>query len=244
LNPNAPRIEFFTSDVLWIEPGGSLTLHWSIRGVNNAFIYRLNRDGTRARVWNVGPDGQQRVDTRSSDRGQLDFLLTAGEGDLYVQQSLTIPIRCPVQWFFSPAPDQCPDAEAEPTTITEQIFERGLMVYIASRNTIYVLFNDGREPGWLAFTNRYDPAVHPEIEEDFRPPAGFYQPRAELGLIWRGNDTVRNRLGLGVTEANVFDGLLQVSTEGGAETLYLNSTSGQILQIIPGGDVWQIIALP
>lgn len=241
LNPNAPRIEFFTSDVLATAPGGTVTLYWSVRNVVNAVIYRLNRQGERTQAYNVPADGNLAISTRSTDRGQLDFILTAGEGANTVEQLLTIPLQCPIAWFFSPSPEDCPDAEPENTPLVEQPFERGRMVFAVNRNLIYVLFNDGRSPAWLTFENRYDPAVHPERDEN--APPEFIQPLRELGLVWRGNDTVRSRLGLGTAEATRFDGFIQVLTlVSGAEELYISSADGTVLQLLLDGELWQLIA--
>ncbi|MBZ0290920.1 MAG: hypothetical protein K8I30_25060, partial [Anaerolineae bacterium] len=64
VNPNAPRIEFFTSDTLAVAPGGSVTLFWSTRGANGAVIYRLDQNNVRNQLWNVAPDGNLTVPTR------------------------------------------------------------------------------------------------------------------------------------------------------------------------------------
>lgn len=242
LNPNAPRIDFFSSDVLAVEPGGSVTLFWSVRGVDSAAIYRLNREGQRAQVWNVAPDSQLEVRIGSRERGTVDFLLTAGEGNLYTEMLMTLPIACPISWFFSPPPEDCPDEEAQQSNINEQPFERGRMIFIEELNRIYVLFNDGREPAWLSFENRYDPAVHPESDPNYPEGTGFYQPLRELGLVWRGNDTVRNRMGLGLQEAVSFLGFVQSVNRGGnTPHLYLSSTNNTVIEVIPGGDLWQIL---
>ncbi len=240
LNPNAPRIEFFTSDVLAIAPGGTVTLYWSVRNVTTAVIYRLNRQGERTQAYNVPADGNLAINTRSSDRGQLDFVLTAGDGANIAEQLLTIPLQCPIAWFFSPSPEDCADAEPENTPLVEQPFERGRMIFAENRNLIYVLFNDGRSPAWLTFENRYDPAIHPERDEN--APPEFIQPLRELGLVWRGNDAVRTRLGLGAAEATRFDGFIQVLTlVSGAEELYLSSADGSVLQLLLDGELWQLI---
>lgn len=240
-NPTAPRIEFFTSDVLSIQPGGTVTLFWSARNVDNARIYRLNQDNERTQVFDVAPDGSLDITTSSNDRGELDFVLGVGEDDLYTEQILTIPLRCPVSWYFSPAPEECPDAEAVEVNITAQAFQRGLMLFIEEQDTIYVLFNDGQTPAWRTFDNRYDPEIHQE--RDPNAPPEFIQPLRELGLIWRTNDTVRTRLGLGQSEAVSYLGQVQASSEGTRQTtLYISSPDANILQLIPGGDLWQIIA--
>lgn len=239
-NPNAPRVEFFTSDPLAVEPGSPVVLFWSVRGTDNVVIYRLNEAGERTLAINAPPDGSREVSTRRSERGTLDFILIAGQGDNQTEQFLSIPLRCPVTWFFSPAPDVCAADIAEESLIAEQRFERGRMLYIESRNTIYVLFNDGQQPAWLGVENRYDPTIHPERDPNFPPQ--FIQPIAELGFVWRGSDSIRNRLGIGAAEETRFEGFVQVSrTAGGAETLYISSGDGQVIRIQPDGAVWELI---
>lgn len=242
LNPNAPRIEFFTSDVVAVAPGSALTLYWSARGADNAVIYRLDREGERTQVWNVSPDGNLPIQTRGTDRGQLTFVIGVGEDETYSEQTLIIPIACPIEWFFALAPEDCPDEPPVETQMVGQTFERGRMVYVQKSNTVYALFNDGREPGWLAFQNNYNPEIHPESEANFIPPPGLFQPLRELGFLWRASEVVRNRLGLGIEEATSYQGFTQTATTpGGQENLYLTSGDGAVLQLIPGGDIWQLI---
>jgi hypothetical protein len=239
LNPNAPRIEFFTSDQLVVNPGSNITLYWSVLNVDRAVIYRLNADGERTQAYNVFADGDQVVQTRASDRGQIDFVLTANDGE--VEALHTVLLRCPVEWFFVPAPDDCASGEPEETTIHDQQMERGRMIYVESRDVVYVLFNDGQEPGWLSFENRYDPEVHPERDEN--APPEFIQPLRELGLIWRTDATVRTRLGLGIAEGVTFEGTIQTAPVGTSrEILYISASDGTVLQLLPGNEQWQIIA--
>ncbi|MCB9450702.1 MAG: hypothetical protein H6672_04645 [Anaerolineaceae bacterium] len=247
VNPNAPVVEFFTSDVLYAAPGDAITLRWSARRATSATIYRLDKDGTRNQVWNVPPDGSLQVQTRRSERGEVDFVLNVANGVLTTEQTLTIPLTCPDTWFFQPSPLDCPAAPAQPTLLIEEPFERGRMVYIQSTNRVYVLFNDGSSPAWISFENRYDPAIHPELEESFVPPPPFVQPIRILGFVWRGNDVVRNRLGLGLDAQFEYEGFTQSAgnTGGdGATSLYMNSVDGTVLQLLPGGTAWQIITPP
>lgn len=241
LNPNAPRIEFFTSDPLVINPGAGVTLFWSALNVDGAVIYRLDNAGERSQVYNVFPDGSLEVTTRSSDRGRVDFVLTVGAGANAVEARHSVLLRCPVEWFFLPAPDECASDDPEPSRIVDQPMERGRMLYIESRDAVYVLFNDGQEPAWLTFGNRYDPAIHPERDEN--APPQWIQPLRELGFVWRTEGDVRARLGLGISDATTFEGFVQAAPAGrNAETLYISGADGVVLQLIPGGEVWQIIA--
>ena len=244
LNPNAPRIEFFTSDLAQVAPGSTVTFYWSTRGARDAVIYQLV-DGVRNRLWNVGPDGSLPVQTKRNDRGAVNFVLSVGEGSDYTEQNLSVPLACPDTWFFSPPPEACPTHPAQDTQVIEEPFERGRMLYVEQTNLVYSLFNDGFTPAWLVLENKYDPAVHPESDPNFEPPPGFYQPLRKLGFVWRGNDTVRNRLGLATNAESTFSGFIQSSaTPDGAQTLYISSADGSVLQLLPQGQAWQIITPP
>lgn len=240
-DPNAPRIDFFTSDVLAVAPGEDLTLFWSTRNVDAAVIYRLERDGTRSQVYNVVPDGNLTITTSASQRGTLRYALAIGEGADYTEDVLVIPLECPDEWFFIPAPPDCADDEAVSTQIIDMSMERGRMLYIEELDRVYALFNDGLadRPAWLSFVNQYNPEIHAARDEN--APPEWIQPLNELGYVWRTNDDVRNRLGLGLSDAFVFEGLIQTSSVSGQEILYISGANGVILQIDPGGDVWQII---
>jgi hypothetical protein len=241
---NAPRIEFFTSSPASIPPGGTVTLFWSTRGVTSAAIYRLER-GIRNQVWNVGPDGSLPVTTRANQRGAVEFVLTVGDGAQEVQQTLTIPLLCPDTWFFQPAPADCPASAARETALIEEPFQLGRMIYVQQSNLVYALFNDGFDPAWVVFENRYDPAIHPESDPNFPNPPGLYQPLRILGFLWRGNDAVRNRLGLGTQPEISFNGFVQGTTSAaGATTLYISSADGTVLELLPEGALWQIITPP
>ena len=241
---NAPRIEFFTSDVQAVAPGTEVTLFWSTRGTDTATIYRLDPSGSRNQLWNVPPDGSLTVGTSLGERGEIDFLITVGEGIERAEQQLTLPLSCPVAWFFVPPPVDCPDSEAVETQLIEQPFVRGRMIYVEDLNRVHVLYNDGFDPTWVAFQNRYNPGVDPEILENFPVPAGRVQPRAILGYVWRGSDAARSRLGLGLQEEFVFDGFVQTARRGDETALYISSSDGTVLQLEPEGASWQIITLP
>lgn len=244
-NPNAPRIEFFTSDSVAVAPGEEVTLFWSIRGADTAVIYQLSRTGERERLWNVDTAGNLTITTRNRDRGQVQFTLSASNSTLTSEQTLSIPLACPVQWFFGPPPEECPDENAQESLIIEQQFQSGRMVYIGNTNTVYVLFNDGDTPKWLQFENLYDPNIHPESQENFVPPPNLYQPIGILGFVWRGNDTVRNRLQLATNVQISFDGFFQTAlTFNNTPSLYISSTDATVLQLLGNGSDWQIITAP
>lgn len=239
LNPNAPRLEFFTSDPLSVAPGSNVTLFWSARNIDGAVIYRIEGN-ERTQVYNVPPDGNLVVNTRRSDRGTLEYLIVIGEGASTDSLRLTIPLQCPVTWFFSPPPDACPQNAPLDTQLIDQNFERGRMLYVRETNIIYVLFNDGQTPAWRSFESQYNPEIH--ADRDPNAPPNFIQPLRELGYLWRTDETVRNRLGLGTAEAVTFEGLVQTAeTTGNRPNIYLSSATRNIIHLLPGGDVWELI---
>jgi hypothetical protein len=247
LNPNAPRIEFFTSDTTAAAPGTTVTLYWSTRGAREAVIYQMVR-GVRNRLWNVGPDGSLPVQTSRNDRGSVDFVLSVGKDAEYTEQTLSVPLACPDVWFFQPPPEACPTAPAQDAQLIEEPFERGRMLYVSTSNQIFALFNDTLSPAWLVLDNKFDLATGQESDPDFSPPPGYYQPLRRLGFVWRGNDTVRNRLGLATQPEASYNGFTQ-STGSAAgttntQTVYISSADGTVLQLLPQGDSWQIITPP
>jgi hypothetical protein len=119
------------------------------------------------------------------------------------------------------------------------------MVYVGVQDQIYVLFNDGQSPAWTSFPNLYDPAQHPESLENFPTGPGQFQPIARLGFVWRGNDSVRNRLGLGIEQQVEYNGFIQTATlDDGGDSLYISSVNAVVLQLLPRGTSWQIITAP
>jgi len=248
LNPNAPRIEFFTSDTNAAAPGSTVTLYWSTRGAREAVIYQMVR-GVRNRLWNVGPDGSLPVQTSRNDRGSVDFVLSVGKGAEYVEQDLSVPLACPDTWFFQPPPEACPTGPAQDAQLIEEPFERGRMLYVSTSNQIFALFNDTLSPAWLVLDNKYDLASGQESDPSFSPPPGYYQPLRRLGFVWRGNDTVRNRLGLATQPEASYNGFTQATSSPSssatpARTVYISSADGTVLQLLPQGDSWQIITPP
>src|SRR5688572_7052853 len=123
LNPNAPRIEFFTADVLSVAPGETFTLFWSTRNVSAATIYRLDRDGSRSQLWNVPADGSLAVSTRRSDRELVEFVLSVDADTGQIEEILSLPLSCPDAWFFESAPETCPQDAPLETRVIEQQFE-------------------------------------------------------------------------------------------------------------------------
>lgn len=254
-NPNAPHIEFFRASPAVANPGGDFTLFWSSRNVPQAVIYRLDAAGNRTLVYNVRASGTQRIQLGQNERVQVAYELVIGEGANEVTQQLIIPLACPIAWFFTPPPESCPFRDATQTNIVEQFFERGRLIYVASENRIYALYNDGRTPAWASYQNQYRPGVDPERDDAFdraladintAQGTNFVQPVGRLGFLWRGLDNVRNRLGNGTSPELSFDGFYQEAptrdpANAGRNDIFLASSDAKVIQLLPAGSQWQIL---
>lgn len=248
-NPNAPIIEFFRASPEFASPGGTFTLFWSTRNVTEAVIYRLDATGQRTLVYNVEPYGSQTITLSARERVQVGYELAIGAGGGEAIQRLIVPLECPILWFFAPSPDSCPIREADQTAIIEQPFERGRMFYLEDDDQIYVLYNDGSTPRWSLHENRYNPAIHPERDPAFDQAfagTGLLQPSARLGYLWRGLDTVRNRLGSGLAPELRYEGFSQTAPTreesfAGREDVFLTTGDGTVIQLLPNGSQWQIL---
>ena len=238
--PGALQIEYFTTNTSSVRPGDTLTLFWSVKGIDKAIIYRLDANGKRGQLWNVGRSGSLDVNTRPDDREVVQFLLTIGDDNAHLEQSLAVPVKCSEQWFFEPQPEGCAPGEATVTTQVEQTFERGLMIWVQAQNRIYVLFNDGLRPAWTYYPDEFRDG-QPQDDPSISPPPGLSQPIRGFGLVWRSHPPVRARLGWATASEAPFDGALQgdATVEGGV--MYLRARNGNILALSDRGTAWKLI---
>lgn len=105
-------------------------------------------------------------------------------------------IACDIPWFFAPRPERCLFAPAIETPAAIQHFERGVMIWLQSSRSIWVLYEDEQR------VERYDDAFidgNPEFDPRYVPPAGKLQPVRGFGLVWRTQPRVQNQLGWAIT---------------------------------------------
>ncbi len=190
--------------------------------------------------WEVEPKGSLQY-AISPDRRNYDtfaLFLTDDEEGLVAQETVQIQLRCPDEWFFSPAPDICPAGPATVTDGAEQQFERGTMLWNRAEGLIYVLFDDGQYPRWQPYTDEWeegDPAVDPELE----PPAGLYQPVRGFGLLWREETGIRERVGWAVDQERGYRTALQRTSHARYSDLYIRALDGGVWRLGPNGGSWE-----
>lgn len=123
----------------------------------------------------------------------------------------------PVDGFLTPLQDLplaeilgCPRTPAVTTPAAWQPFEKGLMLWQADKNLIYVIEGNNWLPPvgdrWREGDDPYDPSII--------APSGYYQPVRGFGLVWRQQPDVRTALGWGLSDEIGFTAIIQEFTSG------------------------------
>jgi hypothetical protein len=235
-------IHSFRADVDLASPGDTITLSWQWSGGTGGAIYHLLPAGQLSTpYWDVGPAGTLQYTISPERRNYDSFVLYVhDEGGVAAQQTVQVDLRCPDDWFFSPAPDICPANAPLVSSGAEQHFERGTMVWVGAEDRIYVLFADGQGPRWSAYTDEWDegePTMDPEIE----PPPGLQQPIRGFGLLWREEPTVRARLGWAVDQERGYETALQRTSHYRYPVLYIRALDGGAWRLGPNGSAWEYV---
>jgi hypothetical protein len=235
------QIQYFTTDSEFVKPGDNVTLFWSVRGADNARIFRVDEAGERIFRWDVSAAGQITVSTRESDREVVRFLLAAEVAGIEVEQLLLIPMQCPQVWFFEPVPDSCPAEPPQLSVQVEQTFEHGRMLWVGTLDRIYVVFEDGGSPGWAQYPDEYEEG-QPASDDTLIPPPNLLQPVRGFGLVWRSNPRVQERLGWAISPEVSFEGMYQAdSVEAGIASLYLRTRDGGIFALDAQTNDWEYL---
>jgi hypothetical protein len=234
------QIDYFTTDATSLRPGDKLTLFWSAKGVDKAIIYRLDATGKRGQLWNVGRSGTLLVDTQPDAQTSVQFLLSIGDANSHLEQTLAIPIGCSEVWFFDPQPAGCPLAAAVSSAEVQQPFEKGMMLWVQAQTRVYVLFNDGQQPAWATYPDEFKDG-QPETDPSIQPPSGLFQPTRGFGLVWRAHPKVRDRMGWATAKELPFDGTLQGDATVDSGVMFVRAQDGNIYGLYNKGASWKLI---
>lgn len=223
-NPTNLVIEFFTADSLNIEATESVNLFWSVRGADDVNIYKLDSDRQQVQVWDVDLEGQLTV---NPDAETTEYLLVAVQDELTLEENVIISVNCAYEWFFSPAPTDCPQPEIHFTDYTSQDFEHGKMIQMLpeEENNIFVFYTDGQSPQWEQFEDTYQwDDASTELVDD------LVAPLFNFGKIWNENEQVRNRLG-NATSAQLGTLGRVITIQQSNETIYISITHEPTLRL-------------
>jgi len=230
-------IEYFTTDATSAKPGEKIRVFWSVRGTDSVIIYRVKADGGRDFTWTGGRNGFLDVTTGANDKDQSKFILTINDAFTRLEQSLTVSLKCvAMPWFFDPAPESCAEGPYSVSPAAAQNFERGMMIWMSAESRIYVLFDDGKKPGWIFYTDEFKDGI-PDRDASLQPPTGLSQPVRGFGLVWRTKEKVRERLGWARDSEGGFETSYQRDTST-PQTLYIRGRDGTIYSLNSADSSW------
>lgn len=136
---------------------------------------------------------------------------------------------CALDYFFEPAPPQCPLDEPLASAAAEQPFEGGVMIWLEVTDSVYVLYAD---QGWRRYADTWS-EDQPESDPAIIPPEGRYQPIRGFGKVWREHPEVRERLGWALGPELAFESRQQHSLigEGEDSITFLLTFNGQVVAL-------------
>jgi hypothetical protein len=243
---SVPVILSFTADRTTIVEGESVTLSWQATGGTEAFIQWVSREMIWAQA--PGPLNPAGGTVAITPTGDGDITLTVGNSAGSVEAHVQLTITCPYPWapaLAGPPPmaSGCP-RETVFSIAAQQPFENGFMIWIEADRMIYA-FYDAREgdsyPTYEGFIDDFEEG-DPESDPSIVPPSGLYQPIRGFGLLWRTNQSVRDRLGWATAAETGFQTWMQGYSGAGMHNYYtlLQGIDGTVYHLIASGSVWEV----
>ncbi len=239
--PPGPRILYFRADKDLPYPGDTVELSWASTDAVSATLYHLLPTGQFGTFWAVEPTGSKVYEIPSETRNyELFALFVRDEQGRSTSATLSVELACPDEWFFDPAPDECPSGPAEIGPGAEQLFEQGIMLWVESQDYIYVLYADGGVGAWDAFPDAWEPG-DPISDTNIIPPEGYYQPVRGFGLVWREALNVRDRLGWAIEPEEDYETAYQRTARWKYNEFFIQATDGGVWHLHPEGSDWSFI---
>jgi len=234
-----PEILFFEAEAEQIRAGDGLTLRWSVTGASTVTIYKLLPSLQLGTFWEVEQEGSLEITTDVEERNYTRFALFAGDGHGSTSTAtLSVPIICETAWIVTPAPEGCPAAEPLFSAAAQQHFEHGIMIWVAERDLVYVLFADGSSPHWNAFGDSWDDS-QPESDPAISAPSGKYQPMRGFGLLWRTESTVRDRLGWAIENEVGYTTAIQATSFSKYNDTFILARDGSAFRLLTERSGWE-----
>ena len=229
------------------DPGDTIELEWQSSGGVGAYLYGILPSGQFPQQgWEVDATG---VYTYGIDPGERNtsgfFLYVYDDAQRGIGAYLSVKLRCPVPWFFAPAPDVCP-TDPILSNAAEEHFEHGTMIWIKDKwsewveeeGWVFVLYDDQINPKWQVFADEWDESK-PERDPTLTPPPDRHQPVRGFGWVWRQHADVRVRLGWAVDQETGFGTVIQHTTRFKYNSVYLRAVDGNVWHLGAERGSWE-----
>lgn len=245
-----PTIDYFRTAATEAAPGDTIILEWASSGADRASIQSILPNGqlsptsidvdtTGSITYQISPDDQN-VSTL------MLYIWRAGEPSATAAETLMLKLNCQTAWFFSPAPESCPET-LRTSNAAEQHFEHGVMLWVeefywsdspssTNNRTIYVFIDN--DTNFRLFTDEWInslPASDPQVVA----PANRYQPMRSFGKVWRENPEIQERLGWAIAEQKEFVTQMQPDSATPYPHLYISMQDGSVRNLWPINYSWE-----
>lgn len=146
---------------------------------------------------------------------------------------------CDSNWFFlQPRPLSCPMNIPNASNGVYQTFQNGTMIWVGSQDAIYVLYNDTGNPRWQVFRDMFEEGMAENSGQFASPSSDVFQPRRGFGMLWRSNDSVRNRIGWGIMRDELpYSVQVQTARDG---TIYVSAPNQTLFGLLPYSVGWGV----
>jgi hypothetical protein len=244
-------IRYFRANVEEADPGDTIVLEWESVGAAEASLFYIPSSGYMSPGWPVDTTGVYTDEIGPQRDNWIEyFLYVRDELGREARANLTVRLRCPVPWFFSPAPRACP-TDPVISDAAEQHFEHGTTIWfrepwvsgVDEGGWIFVLYEDRGQwfsYKWYVYEDEW---IEGEADRDpsLTPPPGLYQPVRGFGFLWRQNPQVRERLGWAVDQEVGFSTILQHTAVMKYRSTYLRALDGNVWYLGPERSSWEKI---
>jgi hypothetical protein len=231
-----PAISLFTVEPGAAISGGVVIARWQA-DADTVTIDLLTENNALIQTVPVQPKGERSFTVSSAQGNLITFRLTATRGGKSEVRTATVSVQCAQPWFFSPPQPGCPLQAAQSGAVVFQAYERGLVFYVSTNNTVYVLANEGTRVN--AYPNEWAPGVLLPVAT---PPAGFFNPTAQIGYVWYNKQwsdgrSVGSVIGWAITDVQNYNGTLQAGNP--ASDIYINRPDGAVYKLaLAGAGTW------
>jgi hypothetical protein len=217
--------------------GDEMSAYWSFYGRAEQLSVRASTDdGALLNTWVLSPTNVGvltfTVPYSLYTRSPLSLTLVANGARL---GSAALVITCDNAWFFTPRSSRCPAVPIRPSWAAYQPFEHGLMVWIGSRDHVYVLYDaTSTSPlaeRWETYADQFNEG-DAETDPAITPPEGKWQPKRGFGLVWRTQPGVRAALGWALSPERGYTVCYGGGfARGESYEAYMNDADNRILQL-------------
>lgn len=143
-------------------------------------------------------------------------------------------VTCTNSWFFTLAVEEpnCP-RPVQNSLASGHDLQGGRAYWYQNsplpdigQGIIFVIYNDGT---WQAFSDTFNADIHPIRDENLHPPEGLFQPERGIGLVWRSNPEVRDKLVWAYEPEYLFDGRFQFPNVGNPSYVYIDHGAREVV---------------